>query len=306
MNLIYLATPKYGGWVSFTAHLSLKHNLPVFKIGKRNEKSYRPFGYGVQYKNIAITSIPTFCIIVAVDKSHYSTLKHFPDGTWIVIHDPSEVKKELIEHLRRFRIITIRNSVKQFLKDYHNLESLFLLHPFFPYHIQDTSGTSAVSIARIDFDKHTDIILKANQILPETEQIALHGFVNKRYAYFKLGSLPFIQSYRGTFPKTFDALNIILKDAKYCVDMSVIQHDGGGTQYTFLEAIYQNVALIINKRWIGEHDTPFIHNHNCIVVEDSEELAYIIRQDASTDDIVRCAKRILEPHINVNWLENLV
>ena len=157
----------------------------------------------------------------------------------------------------------------------------------------------------IDYDKHTDIILKANRLLPETEQILIHGFVNKRYAYLKLGSLPFAQSYRGVFPKTFGALNAILKDAKYCVDMSVIQHDGGGTQYTFLEAIYQGVVLVINKRWVEGYDTPFIHNRNCIVVEDSEDLARIIRLGLS-EDIVRCAKRILEPHININWLENLV
>ena len=32
MNLLYLAKPVYGGWVTFTAHLSHKHNAPIFFI----------------------------------------------------------------------------------------------------------------------------------------------------------------------------------------------------------------------------------------------------------------------------------
>ena len=32
MNLLYLAKPVYGGWVTFTAHLSHKYNSPIYKI----------------------------------------------------------------------------------------------------------------------------------------------------------------------------------------------------------------------------------------------------------------------------------
>ena len=55
--LLYLAKPTYGGWVSFTAHLSLKYNLPLYKIGKTTEKKLRPFGYGVEYRNINIETL---------------------------------------------------------------------------------------------------------------------------------------------------------------------------------------------------------------------------------------------------------
>ena len=30
--LLYLAKPVYGGWVTFTAHLSHKYNVPIYKI----------------------------------------------------------------------------------------------------------------------------------------------------------------------------------------------------------------------------------------------------------------------------------
>ena len=42
-NLVYMAKPVYGGWVSFTAHLSNKYKNPLYKIGKRNEKKTRKF-----------------------------------------------------------------------------------------------------------------------------------------------------------------------------------------------------------------------------------------------------------------------
>jgi hypothetical protein len=34
-NLLYLAKPVYGGWVTFTAHLSKKYSWPIYKITKK-------------------------------------------------------------------------------------------------------------------------------------------------------------------------------------------------------------------------------------------------------------------------------
>ena len=41
----------------------------------------------------------------------------------------------------------------------------------------------------------------------------------------------------------------LLTNCRFVVDMSIIKGDGGGTQYTFLEAIYQDRALILHKEW---------------------------------------------------------
>lgn len=311
-NLFYLANPSYGGWIAFTAHLSLKHNLQVYKIGNNTEQKQRPFGYDVTYRNIAIDDIN--CIkhplIVAVDKNHYDILQYFPNNTWIVIHDPSEVTKKdapvLLTHLKRFRIITIRKSVQEYLKKTHNLNSLFLIHPFFEFEFSRSSHPDkAVSVARIDFDKHTDIILKANQYLPLSKAIDLYGFANRQYVHFKLNDLNFKQYYKGTFEKSFASLNNIMRDAKFSVDMSVIKHDGGGTQYTFLESIYQNVAIVINKKWVDGYDTPFKNGVNCYVVETPEDLARLIKQDPLTANITKNAKKILAPHIEIDWISEL-
>ena len=57
MNLIYMAKPVYGGWVSFTVHLSLKYKYPLFRITKKTEKNTRSLGYGVQYQNTNIDDL---------------------------------------------------------------------------------------------------------------------------------------------------------------------------------------------------------------------------------------------------------
>jgi hypothetical protein len=147
--------------------------------------------------------------------------------------------------------------------------------------------------------------LKANQVLPKSKRVAIYGKANKQYVYFKLQDLPFEESYKGHFPKSFEAIDDILRDAKYCVDMSVIQNDGGGTQYTFLEAMYQGVALVINRRWVEGFKTPFIDKKNCFVVGDGEELAELLREDPPTTGVQKEALKILTPHIEINWLTKL-
>lgn len=311
-DLFYCAKPVYGGWVSFTAHLALKHDLPIYKIGNRTEEKNRPFGYGVEYRNISAADIKSFKnpLITAIDKNFYDNLKDFPDNTFVVIHDPSEVTKKtsplLVEHLKRFRIIVIRKSVQTYLKNRFGFDSLFLIHPFYAYEFsKDSSPSKAVCISRIDFDKHIDIILEANKHLPAAQQITLHGAANNQYVFFKLTGLNFHKYYKGTFEKTFEALNAILKDAKWVVDMSVIKDDGGGSQYTFLEAIHQKCALVINSRWVEGYATPFKHGENCFVVANGDELADLIKSDPSVSKILKNATELLEPHLKVDWVKSL-
>lgn len=307
-----MARPIYGGWVSFTAHLSLKHKLPLFKIGNNTESKERDFGYGVSYKNIKKTDIKTLIkgklLITAIDKNFYDALDSFPDGTIIVIHDPTEVKPNvasvLIQHLKRFHVVTIRKSVQTYLKEQYNIKSKFILHPFFEYEYKKEKNPSkAVSISRIDFDKHTDIILEANKQLKEP--IDIYGSINRQYVYFSLKGKGFQKYYKGQFEKSFEELSNILKDAKYVVDMSVIKHDGGGTQYTFLEAIYEKCILVMNAKWIEGFETPFVNKKNCFIVSNGTELAELIKSDPNGSKILKEATKILQPHVNVNWVKEL-
>jgi len=309
IQLIYMARPIYGGWVSFTAHLSLKYSLPLYKIGSKTEEKQRDYGYGVKYQNRAPNDLPKGRILItAIDKTYYEFLDKMPDGTMIVIHDPTEVsgkgKEPVLRNLARFKVITIRESVKAFLKDQFGIKSKFVIHPFYEYPFTKTkSPGGAVSISRIDFDKHTDILLKANKQLKDP--IDIYGAINRQYVFFKLNDLGFKRFYKGPFEKSFEDLDEILSDAKYVVDMSVIKNDGGGSQYTFLEAMYQGCALVINAKWVTGSKTEFEDGKNCFVVADEEELATLLNKDPSTARVLKGAKELLKPHIEVNWPKEL-
>ena len=304
-----MARPIYGGWVSFTAHLALKYSLPLYKIGSRTEEKQRDYGYGVKYQNRAPNDLPKGRILItAIDKSYYEFLDKMPDGTMIVIHDPTEVsgkgKEPVLKALARFKVITIRESVKKFLKDQFNIKSKFIIHPFYEYPISKSkSSKEAVSVSRVDFDKHTDIILKANKHLKNP--IDIYGAINRQYVFFKLNDLGFKRFYKGGFEKSFEDLDDILSEAKYVVDMSVIKNDGGGSQYTFLEAMYQGCALIINAKWVENSKTEFVNGKNCFVVGTEEELADLLNKDPSTSRVVKGGKELLRPHIEVNWPKEL-
>ena len=300
--------------MSFTAHLALKYNLSLYKIGSRTEGTdadpkLRDYGYGVQYQNRAANDLPKGkLLITAIDKTYYEYLDKLPDGTSIVIHDPTEVsgkgKEPVLRNLSRFKVITIRESVKKFLKDTFDIKSRFILHPFYEYpYKKEKKPTAAVSISRVDFDKHTDIILKANKMLEDP--VDIYGAINRQYVFFKLNDLGFKKYYKGGFVKSFEELGEILEDAKYVVDMSVIKNDGGGSQYTFLEAIYEHCALIINKKWIEGSKTEFMDGENCYVVSDEVELVSLLKKDPNTSRVVKGALKLLEPHISVNWPREL-
>lgn len=312
-NLVYMAKPGYGGWVSFTAHLSLKYNYNLFKVTKRNEKNKRNYGYGVQYLNQDIDSIVKLpnLVITAIDKNFYKYLDKFPDGTTLVIHDPTEVKgkstQPVIDNLKRFNIITIRETVQKHLKDTFDVDSRFIHHPFFAYSMEpeNKNKQGAVSISRIDYDKNTDILLRTNANL-ETK-IPIYGCKNDLYVYRKLLVLDTMDEkdhescYKGRFDKSFKAVSDILRNHKFMVDMSSIYKDGGGSQYTFLEAIYNKCILILNNKWVDGLDTPFKNGINCFVVKDDHELLELIKSNPDISNMLPESYKLLEPHLSCDW-----
>ena len=318
-NLLYLAKPIYGGWVTFTAHLSHKYKAPIYKIASRTEKKKRDYGYDCKYQNLSIGDVIKLnnIVITAIDKHYWDYLHLFPSETQIVIHDPTECKpskqgnplvqstdKNDIILLNHFKVITIRESVQEYLMNKLNVQSQFMPHPFFSYEIPKTNGLGykCVSIARIDFDKNTDIILKANQLInDESNHIHLFGAENRIYVHHKLKKFNIEKYWKGKFPKNLSPLyeeKSILKDAKYMIDMSTIKEDGGGTQYTFLEAIYHDCILILHNEWITKGYL-FQSGINCLGVSDEKELAEILTNEISDDKysmILENSKKILENH----------
>ena len=329
MNLLYLAKPTYGGWVSFTAHLANLTDSHLFRIAKQSETTkgepkYRPYGYGINYHNISLVDFRTMVaesgqpyLITAIDSNYFKILPELPKGGYLVIHDPTEIKAkkgELRQYLSGFNIITIRQSVSDYL-DQLGIQNRFILHPYVspfssPEVITTQNKQGCVSISRIDYDKHTEIILRANQIL--LDPIAIYGAKNDRYVYHHLQKIDPMRenmpgsNYRGRFPKDFDSLSKILAPAKFVVDLSRIKDDGGGSQYTFLEAIDHGCILILHHDWVSNSNSEFQDGVNCLAVKDEDSLAHILNSDWCESDLDRIrdnARELLEQHLaTTDWM----
>jgi hypothetical protein len=255
--LAYLAKPKYGGWATYTCHLykglqSAGYEPILVKQGNRTEKMLRDYGRKMRYQNVSSTDLLNLCkqhptLIVAVDKHHHDTAHKLIDaGAAITIHDPTELKEPISNIVVNAPTIVIRESMLT-----HLPHATYIQHPYQTRAMKpNTERKPAVALSRIDFDKHTDIIINANTQL-ETP-IDIYGFMNTVYAHFNLNDIApnWKDNYYGTF--TADdlwAAARIATNYQRVVDMSIIKKDGGGTQYTFLEAANANTHLILHNEW---------------------------------------------------------
>lgn len=300
MKLLYLAKPSYGGWVSFTAHLALIKQYDILKITQKGEKKPRNYGYGTWYRNCSLEHLLNSdedYLITAVGKNFYQYLKYF-EGHSIVIHDPTELKPEVLKALPLMNVFTIRKSVHELLLS-KGIVNFFLYHPLYNFNIGDISTKEgAISISRIDFDKNIDLLIECNNNMESSNIIDIWGAPNDLYVYHRLKSSRFKDYYFGKFDKTFEALKEKLRNKKFLVDMSTIHKDGGGSQYTFLEAIKMKCCLILNKKWVEGGPSKFKHGVNCLIVENAEELRTILEQNPDVEKIVENSQELLKEHLS--------
>jgi len=293
IDLFYLSPNPYGGWVTFTHHLiqalkSADMEPELFKIRPRSEKKTRDFGYGERYRNISLPEAlqrQNLRLIVAAAKQFKEQTQTLYDhGAYLVVHDPTELKN-LPSDLDSSRCVVVRRIGKQYLP-----KATFIRHP---YKNQDwfqnqrkgyrDKKKQAISTSRIDFDKHTEILLDANRLLPEEKKIDIRGFENRIFTRFKIvPKYPeWVQSV-AQYPRTKDAAYDLMLEAKFNVDMTEIKGDGGGTQYTWLEAWDAACIPIINQKWIlKDWKDDMIPDWNCLTVEDGEQLARLLAQGTS-------------------------
>jgi hypothetical protein len=268
-KLFYLSQSPTGGWVSFTYHLAKTlGESHVLKV-KPTTKGGGQFYGDIQYVNVPQQGIQVFDqpIITAVDRAHYHLLTRFKNAT-LVIHDPTEFSPQVLEFARHNRIITIRQKVHQALLDL-GIANTCLTHPFYPYpKCQGTNSTNR-ALSRVDFDKNTHLICQANR---QGAGIEIWGTKNHLYYFHKLKPLHFDEDYLGSYPKDLQAISQLYADTKYLVDLSAIKGDGGGTQYTFLEAEYHGCGLILHRKWTEVEGSLYQDGKNCWAVDTPAEL----------------------------------
>lgn len=92
------------------------------------------------------------------------------------------------------------------------------------------------------------------------------------------------------------------------IDLSFLTNDGGVTQYTFLDAIYHNCAIILNRQWIENVDgeyRDFKEGENCYAVSNAGGLKELLDdiKNIDTSKVIQNARKLLERHI-INAAEN--
>ena len=311
--LFYLSDYRYGGCTTFTAHLlhtlNRKH---VMCMTKAFDKGCGDFGYGIKYCKQPIEFLDTLSKMFITDmyRNFYLLDKLNDKDITIVIHDPVEIFKENEPYLGNWRIVVIRKSMQSFLKNRYGLDAKFICHPFYPYkksldNVVVANPTSndrkyVVSISRVEPHKNIDVMLKANKKLKNP--IKVYGMTNPHYVSCKLINLDFDKHYHGMFGKSFGQVSAILAKSKFMVDLSEIPNDGGGTQYTFLEAIYNDSAIILNRKWIESVDKKyrdFKEGYNCYAVSNEQELVELVNNSDNIDTtkVVDNASKLMHRHI---------
>lgn len=314
--LFFLSDVKYGGFVSYTVHLRRALEASgircrVFKIRNRTERKARWFCKPHYYQNLdigtavaALRNLKGLIVCCNWKKEGHHAAPLLEQGVPIVIHDPTEMQPGLMACIRDNgnMVIVIRKRNRVTLDRKHGIEAQFIRHPYVRATRTKPSKKRghAASISRVDFDKHTDMIVHANNLLPSNRQIRVYGFVNRIYDFHKLTKLDddWRRNYHGTFELTEDAGVSMARDHRYIVDMSAIKGDGGGTQYTFLEAWDGGSVLVLNKEWLTKRNNVIVPGENALIVESAEELASVIRikNHPARDTIRRNGREILRDH----------
>lgn len=301
INLFYLSGNTTGGWVTFTYHLikvldAVERGAILYKIGNRTEHKGRPFGYGLEYYNISLEDalkVDGPKVIVAAAKQQAEAARALVGaGARVVLHDPTELRAGLAG-LAIDDPWVIRRAVQRQVPG-----SVFIRHPYVPH---DGSVVrfprrrkGAVSTSRIDFDKHTSILLDANRL---GAGIRIHGFENRLYTRFKIcPEYPEWEQSKAAYPRTPIAAFELLLGAKCMVDMSLIKGDGGGTQYTFLEAWDAGAVPIIHQEWLLPKDDMKL-NENCLMAWDGQSLLRKVKDcKKDTSDLVAAGEKQLKKH----------
>lgn len=303
VNLFFMYRQFGGGTTAFTAHLyrALQlagHDPVILRPKERSEERRRTFASyeGVEYRNVSVAealaaAAESPSLLTAPCNSKY--LEFDPDvieklirvGMRVVVHDPNELEiydhHEHVKHGKR--PICIRPTMKQF---YPN--ALEIPHPYvrrFASNVVPLYATRpwhAMSVARVTFVKRTEIILAANRLLRADgkQEVVLRGAENRLYTRHKLSKLfPEYQQGHTGFPMVWHASAEECAKSLYAVDMTWFPHDGGGSQYSFMEAWDAGAVNIIHEDWLRYKDTwpaEMVHGTNCLAVDGPQQLFNIL------------------------------
>lgn len=286
-----------GGTTSYTVHLyegMRRAGLDprIYRVKERGEHNERPFSRydGVTYRNVtsdeALKIVKRYpSLMTAPCNSKYLEFdpliigKLMRAGMRIVIHDPNEF--EIYDHLKNRESVQtpfcIRTSMKKFFP-----RAVHVPHPYVrefkaTEYVKSEREHLAVSVARVTFVKRTELILEANEKLPKRDQVVIRGAENRLYTRFKI--LPRFRSFRqGSvgFPMTWGASARECARGKFAVDFTWFPDDGGGSQYSFMEAWDAGAVCVLHQDWL-RYEGEMKDGVNCVAVDGAAGLVKLLK-----------------------------
>jgi len=300
-----------GGTSSYTINLfhALKEagaNPSIYRVRARGEHFARKFAdyEGVEYTNItaeealkivkhtpSLMTAPCEKKLVPFDPDIIAKL--LKKGMRYVIHDPQEFKVYEELGLTDYGApFCIRPAMKRLVEN-----AVFIPHPyrrtfgaFKPEHVERKK--IAVCVARTTSVKRTNLILDANRLLPKKLKVELRGNENRMYTHHVLAKKypEYKQGGKG-FPMIWGESSRECARAHLAVDFTYFKDDGGGSQYSFMDAWDAGTINVIHKDWL-RYNGEMKDGENCIAVGSPEELAAFIKEYAGKSKWTRYDKII--------------
>lgn len=300
--VLYATKVNIGGWATFTRHLvdSLNaegHEVGLVKLGNHDEPFARPFGPEHVYYNVTLESLllditknkKNKCIIAALGKHYVEEAEALiAAGAKVVVHDTAESTNRM----------DIKDPwcIRKVLAKMHN--GTFIRHPYVrrATGLEPKRSKKILATSRVDFDKNTAMILDANRL---GAKIDIVGFENRLYTKFKImPDYPEWEQSPGTHPRTGYETFGRISSALAAVDLTDIKEDGGGTQYTFLEAWDAGAIPVIGTWWLRKGDD-MQDTVNCFAVKDAfalNQMAKRLRKGWPAD-VAKAGERQLKKHV---------
>ena len=225
-------------------------------------------------------------------------LKYCP----VVLHDSEELVEDIIKYATKWgsKIGVVRKPLTRLLRRGYGVDSTYLPHPYIPHDFHNIiRDTNAVSLSRIEWDKHSDIMLEANLQLSADKIIKLYGRYSRMYDYYKLSKIK--EDWKdiwwgGEFESEFGGAVEIAATANYLVDMTLYENDGGGTQYTTLEAFNAGTVVVVHDTWLSVPGE--ICTENAIAVDGVNGLVELLNNPMSDDcdELIQNGYKVMNNH----------
>ena len=299
------------GGASYTDHMSRSfrakgYEVELYRVGKRTKKPIE-FIPGETFTEVCLEDAvviakrqPSFIAVCRIDIYRDEFRELLSNGLGFVFHSTANIGSEMNYLLRLYKspVVVIRETHAVLLTQ-DGISSTFIQHPY----IREKQKGSlakvrrAASVSRVDFVKHAEVIIEANEMVPPEKRVTIFGSINRMYAHHTLDNqfTNWRANYGGVF--TSGAGRDILRASEMCVDMTYRLHDGeGGSQYTFLEAWDMRVPLIVHRQWVGANNGEVAHEKTALAVVNAYELADILKSDRDLTALVDAGERALDFH----------